>query len=347
MASTQVSDVVVPEIFTPYTQQLTEQKARLIQSGVLVRDPSLDNLLMGGGLTFNVPSFKDLANDAENVITDNPYDYDGGDNSVPKKTSTSNEIAVRLSRHQSWASSGLAAVLAGADPMASIADRVAFYWARRLQAAFVATISGLFANNAEGSPGGGATQNDMTNDVSGSSFVDGQTNFTTEAFIDACVTMGDSMEDLVAVMVHSVVFARMQKNNLIDFIPDSQGVVQIPTFLGRQVIIDDSMPVASGVYRTWLFGSGALRLGVGSTDVPTEVERRPNAGNGGGEEILHNRVQWVIHPVGNKWIGTAPNGGPLNGDASTANTLAHADSWERSWPERKQIKVAQLITRES
>lgn len=58
---TQIADVVVPEIFTPYVQQLTEEKVRLIQSGVAVRDPFMDTLLAGGGLTFNVPSFATLS----------------------------------------------------------------------------------------------------------------------------------------------------------------------------------------------------------------------------------------------------------------------------------------------
>ena len=76
---TQVADVVVPEIFTPYVQQLTEQKARLIQSGAMVRDPAIDQLLAGGGLTFNVPSWRDLDNDDERVSTDSvPAEYTGG-----------------------------------------------------------------------------------------------------------------------------------------------------------------------------------------------------------------------------------------------------------------------------
>ena len=65
--ATRVTDVVVPEIFTPYVQQLTDQKARIIQSGLAVRDPAIDLLLAGGGLTFNVPSFRDLDDDAERV----------------------------------------------------------------------------------------------------------------------------------------------------------------------------------------------------------------------------------------------------------------------------------------
>ena len=46
---TQVSDIVVPEIFTGYIQQLTEEKSRLIQSGAVARSPIIDQFLAGGG----------------------------------------------------------------------------------------------------------------------------------------------------------------------------------------------------------------------------------------------------------------------------------------------------------
>jgi hypothetical protein len=147
------------------------------------------------------------------------------------------------------------------------------------------------------------------------------------------------------VMVHSVVYNRMQKNNLIDFIPDARGEINIPTFLGREVIVDDGITNAAGVYHSWLFGPGALRLGVGTPKVPTEIERLAGAGNGGGAETLYNRVEWAIHPTGNKYAGSPANGGPSN--ASSANNLAAAASWQRVYPERKQIKIARLISRES
>jgi hypothetical protein len=337
---TKITDVVVPEIFTPYVQQLTEEKSRIIQSGVAQRSEFVDNLLAGGGLTFNVPSFQDLDNDAENVSTD-----DDGSDSTPNKIGTGTEIAVRLSRNNSWSSMNLAATLAGADPMEAIASRVSDYWVRRLQAAFVATIKGVFADNAAAPSGTEHVQNDMTNDVSGASFSDGVTNFTSEAFIDTAVTMGDSMESLGMLMVHSIVYARMQKNNLIDFIPDARGETEIPTFLGRMVIVDDGMPFNSGVYESWLFGAGAVQLGIGAPDVPTELDRKPASGDGGGQDVLHNRVEWAIHPVGNAYVGTAPNGGPGNGTGS--HQLAAAASWARVYNERKQIKIARLITRES
>lgn len=338
---TRIADVVVPEIFSPYVQQMTQEKSRLIRSGAIVLDDQLNIALAGGGLTFNEPSFKDLDDDAENVSTDDP-----ATDSTPNKIGTATEIQVRLSRNNSWSSMDLSGDLAGADPMQAIANRVSDYWTRRQQAAFVATLNGVFADNAAAPTGTEHVQNDMTHDVSGVSFADGVTNFSAESFIDATATMGDSMEDLTMVMVHSIVYARMLKNNLIDFVSDSVNgnAVRIPTFLGREVIVDDGVPRSSGVFNTWLFGRGAVRGGMGSPKVPTEVDRKPSAGNGGGQDILFNRTEWIIHPVGHAYAGTPPNGGPSN--ASTTNNLAHAGSWKRVFSERKQIRIARLITRE-
>lgn len=362
--NTQVSDVVVPEIFTPYAQQVTEEKSRLVQSGALVRNQLLDEFLAGGGLTVNVPSWRDLDNDPENLSSDDPADTFKRDgtgyitqdrtDSIPLKIGSSTEIAVRLSRNQSWGTSDLAADLAGADPMNAIANRVGDYWQRRRQAAFIAEMTGVFANNATATDAY-HVQNDMSVDISGSAYTPGVTDFSAEAFIDATLTMGDSMDSLGLVMMHSVVYARALKNNLIDFIPDSTNAVAspagnpgrsrgIPTFLGREVIVDDSLPSAGGVFQTWLFGSGAIAYGVGAPKVPTEIQRQPQAGNGGGQEVLYNRVEWVLHPVGYAYIGTPPNSGPGNG--SGANGLAAASSWRRVYSERKQIKIARLVTRE-
>jgi len=337
-----VADVIVPSVFSPYVQTLTEEKSRLISSGALARDSALDSALAGGGLTYNEPSFKDLDNDADNVASDTL-----ATTSTPNKIGSMTEIQVRLSRNNSWSSGDLAADLAGADPMGAIAGRVAAYWARRLQAAFVATITGVYADNAAAPTGTEHVQNDMTYDISGAGFTDGVTNFSAEAFLDAAVTMGDSMDDLSLVMMHSIVYNRALKNNLIDFIPDSTNAAaaKIPTFLGRQVIVDDGVTRSSGVFQTWLFGAGAIRMGMGSPKTPTEVDRKPDAGNGSGQETLYNRTEWIIHPVGYQYAVASPaKGGPSN--ASTSGNLAHLDSWVRVFPERKQIKMARLITRE-
>lgn len=358
-----VDEVITPEIFTPYIQQLTEVKSRLIQSGALARNQFMDQLLAAGGLTFNVPSFRDLDDTADNVSGQDAADVQRliatvGELSIgspatiqdatPLATRADVEVAARLNRNQSWSSADLAANLAGVDPMQSIASRVAAYWNRRLQDIYIATFNGVFKDNGVNDSG------DYTNEIVGASFVDGVTNFSAEAFLDAKVTMGDSEDELAILMVHSVVKNRMQKNNLIDFIPDSRGETMIPTFLGLEVVTDDSMPSGTGVtradgttagsagmYESWIMGTAAAQLGVGSAKVPTETSRQALAGNGGGQEILTSRNVWSIHPTGHAVSNVTTEGGLTNAG------LATAANWNRVYPERKQIKVARLITREA
>lgn len=358
-----VDEVIVPEIFTPYIQQLTEIKSRLVQSGALARNLLLDQMLAAGGLTFNIPSFRDLDDTADNVSGQAAADIQrliataaelsiGSPNTIqdarPLATRADVEIAARLNRNQSWSSADLAANLAGSDPMTSIGNRVADYWLRKLQAIYIATFNGVFKDNGVNDSG------DYTNEIVGASFVDGVTNFSAEAFIDAKVTMGDSQTDLAILMVHSVVEARMLKNDLIDFIPDSTGKIQIPTFQGLEVIVDDGLPSGTGVtladgttagdagmYESWIMGTASAQLGVGSATVPTEVSREALAGNGGGQSVLTDRKVWSIHPTGHAVSNVTNEGGLTNAE------LATAANWNRVYPERKQIKIARLITREA
>lgn len=337
--TTRLSDLIVPEVFVPIRQQITEEKTRLIQSGAVARSELLDTFLAGGGLTVHAPSYRDLGNDEENISSDDPAVH-----STPKKIQTDQEIAVRLSRNNSWSSMDLNEALTGSDPLDAIANRVGAYWSRRLQAAFIAEMKGIFADNDAPPTAGEHTQGDLSFDISGTTFAAGVTDFNAAGFIDALTTAGDSKEGLGMVMVHSIVHAKMQKNNLIQFIPDARGEIMIPTFLGREVIIDDSMPHTGGVFDTWIFGQSAVRLGLGNPKVPTEVQRDPSAGNGGGQEVMFDRIELCLHPEGHAYVGTAPAGGPSN--AATTNNLAAATSWRRAFTERKQIRIARLRTRE-
>ena len=139
MAVVKIADVVVPEFFTGYAQQITTVKSELIQSGLAPRVTLIDQFLEGGGNVTNIPSWQDLANVADNVSSD-----DDTTNSTAQKTTTSQEIVTRLSRNQSWSAMDLASDLAGSDALGSIGSRVGYYWTQRLQAVFISTLNGSF-----------------------------------------------------------------------------------------------------------------------------------------------------------------------------------------------------------
>lgn len=329
MPVTQLADVVVPEIFTAYVQNQTKELSAFVQSGVLIENPFLNDFLDGGGITVSVPNMNDLDNDEANVSNDDP-----AENSVPRKIGTSTEVAVRLSRNNSWSSMDLVAALAGTDPMMAIASRVSNYWVRQQQRAVLSVLTGVIADNAANDAG------DYIRDITG--LAGNLSLFSAAAFLDTMQTLGDASEDLSAVACHSVIYRRMQLLNLIDFIPNARGEITIPTFLGRRVVVDDALVTSDGAtppvltYNTYLFGAGALQGGFGMAKVPTETERKPSAGKGGGQEILHSRVEWCIHPTGSAYGGAAVQGGPDNA------LMRAAASWDRVYAERKQVPIAVL-----
>jgi hypothetical protein len=335
---TRIADLIVPEIFTPTVQQITLNESRLVQSGAVTVDGALSNLLSGGGLTFSEGGFRDLDDDEENISNDDPTDL-----STPNKIGTQTEIQVRLSRNNSWSSMDLAADLTGTDPMAAISNRVGAYWARRLQRAFIAELNGVFNDNAAAPTGSDAhTLNDLTHDISGNAFVEDVTNIGGAPFISAFALMGDRMDALTLTMMHSVPFTRLLTDGLIVYNenPKDPSAARVPSYLGREVIVDDNVTHNAGVFDTWLFGRDAFRLGNGLPRVPTEVARVAAAGNGSGQEVLHSRLEWIIHPVGYAYVGVTPAGGPSNVD------LMAAASWSRVFRERKMIRIARLRTRE-
>ena len=79
--------------------------------------------------------------------------------------------------------------------------------------------------------------------------------------------LGDAADALTALIMHSAVYTTLQKQNLIAFIPNARGEVNIPTYLGYRVIIDDGVPVSGSgderVFTTYLVGSGAIGRGEG------------------------------------------------------------------------------------
>lgn len=334
-----LSDVIVPSIFVPMTRRLAVEKTALITSGAMVADPLLDNFLTGAGLTVNMPKLNGLdRQDVENVSSDDPTVF-----STPNKPGMGSEIAVRLSRNNSWSQMDLVRSLMAADPLAALANDVASYWAYRRQKAVIAHLSGIFANNAAATDAS-HVQNDMSRDISGSAYSAGVTNFNGGAFIDALVTMGDAMGGIALVAMHSIVYGNALKKNLIQFRLDSEAQPTIPTYMGKDVTLDDAMPNNGGVFETWLFGRGSVTYGTSSPDVPNEILRIPGAGNGGGQETMWDRVEWAHHVPGTSYVGTAPQGGPTN--AATTNNLAAATSWTRIAKDRRMIPIARIVTRE-
>lgn len=290
MASTVINDVVVPEVFGPYVQELSLELSLLVRSGVIARNAQLDGFLAGGGQLLTIPAWNDLADTTPNISSDT-----GADAAINNVTATE-AVAARVNENQAWGAMDLSAQLAGSDPMDAIARRVAAYWVRAEQARLLATVKGLADNNAS-----------IVNDISDSgtdnnAAADAANLVSADAFLDTFQLLGDHKSNISAIAMHSVVHTNLQKQNLIDFIPDSNGNVGFGTYLGKTILVDDGMitqaDAALTEYYTVCFGAGAFQMGVGSPRVAAEIDRNPLAAAGGGQEYLISRKESVLHPQG-------------------------------------------------
>jgi hypothetical protein len=323
---TTLANVIVPEVFAKYMIRETAEKARIFQAGLMESNPIIASFLAGGGQTVNLPAWTDLSGD-ENISSD-VY----ATSASPLAVAATKDIAIRHNRNQGWTAADLVSALAGDDPMKMISARVSTYWANQMEKMMVSTIVGVLADNAANDSG------DMIKDISAGSGAAGQ--ISAEAIIDAAATMGDADDRLSAIVMHSKVYAQLAKLNLIDFIPDSEGKVKFPTYLGYQVIRDDDCHSPSaGKYQTYLLARDAFAWGEGTPRVPVEVERYAAKGNGGGVEELWTRREFCMHPKGFAFTSAS-----LAGVSPTNAELRAAANWNRVATERKQVGIACLIS---
>ncbi len=308
MAKTKIADIVVPEVFNPYVVERTAELSAFYQSGIIARNPELDSLASSGGKLVNMPYWEDLSGDDQVLSDTDALDVN--------KITADQDVAVLLMRGNAWSVNDLAKALSGDDPMKAIGDLVAAYWARRWQAVLLSSLSGVF---------GAATMATNLHDISAES----KKGIDATTTLDALQKLGDAKDRLVGFAVHSATETWLAKNDLIEYVKESDTNPRVPTYLGKRVIVDDGLPAAEGVYTTYIFGEGAFGLGEGSAPVPTEFDRDSLAG----DDIMINRRHFILHPRGVAWQNAS-----VAGSSPTNAELATAANWRRVY-EAKNVRI--------
>ena len=310
MPKTRIADVIVPEVFNPYVVQQTTELSALYQSGIVATSDELNSLAASGGRLINMPFWNDLDGDDE-VLSDIAA-------LGVERITSGQDIAALLMRGKAWSVNDLAKALSGDDPMATIGQMVAGYWARRMQVTLLSILTGVFAAQS------------MAANV-----YDTDDRISADNTILAIQCLGDAKSKLTGYLMHSAVEADLARQDLIDFTKDSTGSIEIPTYLGKRVIVDDGCPVANGVYTTYIFGQGAIGYGEGGAPVPTETTRDALSG----DDILVNRRHFLLHPRGVRWTDAA-----VAGSSPTNAELADPANWLRVY-EPKNVRIVKYTHR--
>jgi len=333
MAVTQLIDVVIPSEFTAYQVEQSVVSTAMYQSGALVKNAAISEQLQAGAQSFTIPFWKDLGETEADVTSDDPATL-----STPQKFSAGRQIVRKSYLHQSWSDMSLASELSGDNPIQALNGRVLAYWDRQWERRIIASLLGVLANNVANNA------SDMVIDISGLS--GSSAKFNGSSVIDAALTMGDRLGDVKSIAMHSAIYGEALKNDEIQFFKPSENGIEIATYKGMACIIDDNLTPASGVYTTILMGYGAVGFGASEprTGYGTELFRIPAAGNGGGQSVLHSRMNVGCHPIGHAW-SDGTGGSAIAGDSPTIAELSAAAHWSRVATSRKSIPIAFLISK--
>ncbi|MEC7480212.1 MAG: major capsid protein [Pseudomonadota bacterium] len=304
------SDLIIPEIFTPYVIEQTTQRDSFLASGVVA--PMAELNATEGGDFVNVPFFSaNLTGDFE-VLSDSS-------SLTPSKISTDKQVGVILHRGRAFESRDLAALASGADPMAAIGQKIGAYIANQRQKDLLACLDGVFGSinaNDSNSAFFGLTIDSESGDT--------PTGLSPKHVAKARSILGDQGDKLTAVCMHSKVYYDLVERKMVDYVlasdgnggsatasggtiaPAYGGDGTVPTYCGLRVIVSDDVSTtgsgASTEYSTYFFTQGAVASGE-QAGLTTETDRDILAKSDAMAVDLH----YCYHPVGAKWAVTTVN----------------------------------------
>jgi hypothetical protein len=326
-AYTRLADAIIPSVYAQYSFEEHVQSLEIFQAGVLFSDPSVAEKLSMGGRSVDMPGWKDLGNDPSEPVNDNP-----ADSIEMKKIGSRREVAARNIRAQAWGIPDLTAILAGSDPQKIIVQRQTDYWQRANKLTLLSILKGVIADN-------------LANDGGDLVLTTGASITETDA-IDAAYLMGDKADKFRTWWMHSKQMKALKKLDLIDFVPSSQqGGPLIPYYMGYRCVVDDDIPVSTGVYTAFLFKDRAImwnELPVNTEGGPLEFDRKPRQAHGGGVTEMVSRRHFVPHVPGTRFLSAS-----IAGEFCTDAELAQAANWDRTASSVKNMTFVAVRTTEA
>ena len=321
MPVTGLADLIIPEVVSEVASAVIVEKTALIKSGVATADYNNVNIKSGGEF-IKVPFWSELTGDDEVISDAETWSL------TPDKITQYEDIGVICHRGRAWSSAELAAIVSGSDPTRAIGEQLGNYWSKRYDAALISVLKGALPST-------------HINDISQQT--DGQppVSATVEALIDTMGLLGDNANEFTTIIMHSKVYNDFLKAGLIQFGQTNLSNVilengEIPTLLGRRVIVSDNVPVETyntgttnyTKYTTYIAQNGAMYFGF-QRELVTETDRDIL----GFRDYLSTQVHFCPHLRGVKWATTTTN--PDN------TTLATPTNWQKVYPD-KAIRVVAL-----
>lgn len=356
-------DAFIRERFEQIVTEESIYKSALWNSGAIQIDASLAGMVgSGDGRLFTKRFYRDLPDPAQNELGAAP----GGDIAVGPTYPDDSDVLVpthslidaelNVTKNGPVASWDLKTIARRfnfmSDPIGVVESLLGEYWAKYLDKYAVATLTGLIAENVlnDGS--------DSVLDISDGTVAPDPTNtLQPDTIILAEDKVGDAA-DFNTLVMHSRVYNNLRIQNLIDFIPSSDGQVNFALYQGKIIVVSDQVAVdtsgAFPVYTTYLLGTGVLMYGSNLSNgqdeaiIGFEQWRDPRQGRGAGQDQIITRTQFALHPMGYSWLDVEVTGSrsAAADDPIYPNlvNLRSAANWDRRASSNKHINWVAILS---
>lgn len=339
MAATAISDLWVPQIWIRGTDEKARSLPSLITSGAVVQNPLLDNAASGGGISVNLPFFKDLTDTAESVQAE------GAEPTINNIGSGSNVAAV-LNREVGFGVNALAAAVTGDDPVGGITRQLALNRQKRLQAVALSILRGLF--NTAGAPAASAVLSSVRYDAFSETGASPGATLLIDTYKvnNTIALLGELAGDLMscALWMHPNIRAALRNQDEISFEKASLGDFQIETYKGMPVFQSNLLSRAGGVsgtvYDTYFLSPGVIGYGA-KAQVGDQIDvaslqyfKKPDIN----QERIYDRTRSLVHINGTKWTGTP------SGQSATNAELATSTNWALAFQTADRVGIACIRT---
>jgi hypothetical protein len=340
MAITSIADLWTPDIWITGANERMNTLPALISSPVVKRVSEFDALAEGGGITVNVPYFRDITDqaDAPQVEATQP---------TMQKLTSGKQIAPIFNRETGLASSSLAASVSGADPVANILAQIATRRQKQRQATLVNILRGIFG--FANAPAGAGALNAVRNDVFLEAGVNPASNQLISPFVfaDTIARLGELADTTIGggILMHPLIRASLIKQDQIAFEHYStQEGTKLETYKGYRVFASNLLFRAGGasgyVFDTYIFAPGVFAWGekpqVDGAQKADAASMRLWVNPQTNVEEIYDRTRFLLHPNGLRWTG-APGG-----QSATNAELATAGNWSLDYATPDRVGIVCL-----
>lgn len=315
-----------PEVFSGYMAEQPTWNDAIINSGILVQDSTIMDLIGEKGNVATLPFYVPI-DEAESQALNN----DGETDNTPVEISGKKQTAMLIQRMKAWKAQDFTKELTGADPMTHVANSVAGFYRQTRVRDLMAIVDAVLSLKGMENHITDLSEQTGTGAVTDTNKVDE----TTLIFAQQ-KALGDSAEKMGLLFLHSYMYAKYKALGLVDYNKYTvtnalAGDVNLPSIGGFIPVVSDRFTVDTSkqnvVYKTYMIGAGSiLTCPKNNYEDPYYADYDPETK--AGIRKLYTKQGYVLHPNGfsidqNKVAKESPTNAELGNKANWSLVYNH------------------------